>query len=102
MSEVLGVATDGAEPTPHDGSWSGAAPAAWRPLDAGPVGGPVAPRWVVPVIDRLARAQPTRVLGVDVRTAAIHRLRIERPTGYRFRPGQHAPAPATTAEETRR
>jgi ferredoxin-NADP reductase len=53
-------------------------------------GRPMAPRWVIPVIDGVVRARPTTVIGVDALTPTIHRVRIERPPGYRFRPGQHA------------
>ncbi len=51
---------------------------------------PIAPRWVIPVIDGVVRARPATVVGIDALTPTIHRVRIEKPPGYRFRPGQHA------------
>ena len=61
-----------------------------------PGGRPVAPRWVMPVIDAVVRARPATVVGVDALTPTVHRLRLERPTGYAFRPGQHALLRLTT------
>ena len=51
---------------------------------------PIAPGFAFPIIDRVVGARPTRVLGIDTLTPTVHRLRIERPDGYRFRAGQHA------------
>jgi ferredoxin-NADP reductase len=87
MFEVHPRGTGEFLPTPDAGSWEPAG--SHEPVD-GPIRGPIAPRWVFPVIDGLVGARPTRVVGVDAQTPAIHRLRIERPAGYRFRPGQHA------------
>jgi len=63
-----------------------------------PTRGPIAPRFAFPVIDTFVGAQQTRVVGLDQPTAGIHRLRIERPPGYAFRPGQHALLRLSTSE----
>ncbi len=54
------------------------------------VRGPVAPPFAFPVVDRLLRARPARVLAVDHQTPTVLRLVVSRPPGYRFRPGQFA------------
>ncbi len=52
--------------------------------------GPIAPRFVFPVIDRAVYARRSRVVTLDAETETIQRLRIERPPGYHYRAGQHA------------
>ena len=52
--------------------------------------GPIAPRFVFPVIDRAVHARQTRVVTLDAETETIQRVRIERPPGYHYRAGQHA------------
>jgi ferredoxin-NADP reductase len=55
-----------------------------------PERGPIAPPFAFPVIDRLLRARPARVLAVDPLTPTVVRLVLSRPPGYRFRAGQFA------------
>jgi ferredoxin-NADP reductase len=52
--------------------------------------GPVAPRFLFPLIDGLLGARPATVLEVRAETPTIMRLRLEPPSGFRHHPGQHA------------
>jgi glycine betaine catabolism B len=57
---------------------------------AGTGRGPVAPRFLFPLIDGLVGARPATVLEVRAETPTILRLRLERPGGFHHQPGQHA------------
>ena len=57
---------------------------------AGTGRGPVAPRFLFPLIDGLVGARPATVLEVRAETPTILRLRLERPAGFHHHPGQHA------------
>jgi ferredoxin-NADP reductase len=57
---------------------------------AGTGRGPVAPRFMFPLIDGLLGARPATVLNVSAETPTIVRLRLERPSGFYHHPGQHA------------
>ena len=52
--------------------------------------GPIAPRFAFPLIDTLLRARPTTVLGVQAETPTIFVVRLDRPSGFHHRAGQHA------------
>jgi glycine betaine catabolism B len=52
--------------------------------------GPVAPRFLFPLIDGLLGARPATVLEVRAETPTILRLRLEPPPGFHHHPGQHA------------
>jgi ferredoxin-NADP reductase len=52
--------------------------------------GPVAPRFLFPLIDGLLGARPATVLEVRAETPTILRLRLQPPPGFHHHPGQHA------------
>jgi ferredoxin-NADP reductase len=59
---------------------------------ATPIGGrrPLAPAFAFPVIDLVTGMRETTVLAVTDETPTIRSIRLEPPSGYNFRAGQHA------------
>jgi glycine betaine catabolism B len=57
---------------------------------AGTGRGPLAPRFLFPLIDGVLGTRPATVLEVRAETPTISRLRLERPAGFHHDPGQHA------------
>jgi glycine betaine catabolism B len=57
---------------------------------AGTGRGPLAPRFLFPLIDGVLGTRPATVLEVRAETPTILRLRLERPAGFHHDPGQHA------------
>lgn len=51
---------------------------------------PLAPAFAFPVIDRFLHARPGAVVGLRRETRTVVAVEVERPAGFRYRPGQYA------------
>ncbi len=51
---------------------------------------PLAPRWIFPTLDRVTGSRTTRVAAVEALAPGTVKVRLDRPSGFRFRAGQFA------------